>query len=290
MKTNVFHCLEEIEQNLSEYIKKGKFNSEQFCLEFSKKINTILNSVKNTDDRIKLEKDVAWLMKEIQEQTGVQLLQNPIRQRVNQLERRLQEKGVLEDLEKLAQFEWEESGNFLLNDIQDFLRLQSLKTELDSSHVVQYFRTIINFSQQISDSSNVAMILEGHIGESFENVPEQIIEDVVDEYIDIDDDWEVEWLLQYSSDITRDEAYETIEYYKKYLAKVYLFLMYHWQENIRDIISELPITERVLLIDMVNSVRDILDPEFLVPLFFSTENPIENTIRDEYMKKGVTLQ
>lgn len=235
-----------------------------FQEQFSQKIQQILENTQNENEKIEAKKEVSYILQEIHEKTGIIIGKNMDIVEMEEILQRLRSDKKLEKLEQYfhADFVHEpmpvEGG-----DIFDFLKLKFLQIKNGLQDPKDYLFSLRKIYTLQEDSQDGFMFLLEHIREIFDSLTYEEQNEVDQIYNAFYTDDIEEDIMDLSEElgISLAQATEYIEQRQHNYAKMHYFLFSLWNTYFAKNFSKLPENEQMMIIQIMNDLRDILDPE-----------------------------
>lgn len=235
-----------------------------FQEQFSQKIQQILENTQNENEKIETKKEVSYILQEIREKTGIIIGKN---MDIVEMEEILQRLRSDKKLEKLEQYFHADSVHEPMpveeGDIFDFLKLKFLQIKNGLQDPKDYLFSLRKIYTLQEDSQDGFMFLLEHIREIFDSLTYEEQNEVDQIYNAFYTDDIEEDIMDLSEElgISLAQATEYIEQRQHNYAKMHYFLFSLWNTYFAKNFSKLPENEQMMIIQIMNDLRDILDPE-----------------------------
>lgn len=124
-----------------------------------------------------------------------------------------------------------------------------------------------------------------HFNASFDQIPQKDIDAMVKEnqYLwssDLSFDDHVQFALEDDSTLSWNEACMKVEVFQGDMAAFHILLADFYNSYIESNMDHLNASERIKLHNLLNDLRDIIDPEWYMPLYFHNWNWLETWMRE----------
>jgi hypothetical protein len=277
-------ALAKIQKKIWRYSKRWLFKNDEFVQLFNKRITHIVENLpREKEVKKELETELAYIFHDIYINQGLILSSDIEIATMRSIEHMLDEEWLLRDYIDFVAWKTETLDINNIDFFQDFLNYLTGYISNGVNDTMFYIQACIKISQTSKDWIDILM---GHLFERFTMIPDNIISSMIDEHngylwgegIDMDE-YITEMMKE--EELSYTEAISAFEEMKKSCAAFHIFLVELYNTYIYPKIWKFSEEKQREIRSLLNDFRDIVDPEWFIPLFFDSGNSIETLERNK---------
>lgn len=153
-------------------------------------------------------------------------------------------------------------------------------------NVFIYLLTLLKFSQAVEWSDVIIIAHLRAIGDKYD---QEQVDVMVSKYgylwgVDQSYDDHILNTMEEDPELTHDEARDFVDDFIEQNARIHIFLAYLWNNNVCPYYANLTKIEQAHITHFLNDFRDIIDPEWYIPIFFYNGNWHEVLMRNRMIE------
>ena len=279
-------------ENVPRFWSQWLFEVDAFVTAFRDRFVEIVNMLPQDDEsRKELEIELAHIQHQLNTEYWLIIATTLSLATLRGMEEKLTEEGVLDMYRRFS--EWVVQGTMTIDAefFEIYLHYLYEYAQYDIGHVFTYLSTLRRFSQ--AEETDVNVIL-AHVSSIWDVYDQEQVDAMIDQHgylwgLDNTYDDNVMYIMEEDPELTWQEANQYLDYSTDQNARIHIFLAQLWKDTIEPHYYNLDYSEQVLVAQLMNDLRDTLDPEYFIPLWFNTWNTIEKIMWDKSSEEWRTL-
>lgn len=285
-------AIEAISEKLPGYIREWLFEVVDFVEIFADRIHHIIENLpENPEEKRSAEVELAYIIHDLYINQDIVIAHNQQQVNLRSIELLLDDEGVLTEYLWFSQWVIDNVDISKPELFVHFLEYLASYNSIWIKDVMIYIQTCIRISQL----DGWVDILMTHLREVFDHIPTDMIDSMIDEnrwYL-----WGKSWdyeenihIIMDEENLSYQEASLEFEEFQRDCAGFHFYLGWIYNEYILPKISKLPTEKQFGIYSTLNDLRDIVDPEYYIPLFFYSGNTPELIERNKILEEGREIQ
>lgn len=287
-RCNPQDAIEALIEKVPRYINEWLFKVPDFVQLFAESVTNIMNNLpENLNERKPVEIELAYIIHNLYVNHGVVIAHHQQQAYLRAMELELSNKWVLSDYLSFAYGKSESIDTNNIDALVLFLGYLGSYCTIGIRDVALYLKTCVRLSQL----EGWAEILMAHLSEKFSLIPSELIDKTIE-----DQKWYF-WIkssefedsihdIMEEEDISYEEAEESFLANQREVACLYFYIWGLYNEYILPKINTLTKKQKNELFSLLNDFRDIVDPEWFMPMYFFNGNGVEFLERGKILDEG----
>jgi hypothetical protein len=271
-------ALEAIAEKIPWFKRNGLFQIHAFVKIFSQRLQEILDHLHNDPQKMEAEKDIAYILRDLHAEGGIDITFDRRHPDVRWLELYLSQKWILDVYNRFAHEQNPEGLEFDDEYFPQYLDYLYFSSWQGIDDALLYLKTCIKISQVYGGSQ----VLFLHLRWLFIRIPESWIEGFLEthEYTR-----RSEWKRDMCITPENEEIIDGIEQSRYDAASFHSLLADFYNQFVLPYFDTIPEHKKITATNLLNDFRDIFDPKGYIPLYFHNGNWHETLMRDRKLEE-----